>query len=90
VISGVGTFSACPDPDNAGPRTSAIKDGGTRCYETGWQEKGIDGDKEFHARINNDSTPGTTKVVFCYDPNDNGCADARVKDSIMISWVAGS
>jgi len=88
-IVGVGTFSACPDPDRSGPKTAAIKDGGKRCFMTGYQETGdaIEGDEEYHSRINNTTTPGQTNVRFCDDPQDNGCDDARVIDRIRIDWV---
>lgn len=87
-IRGVGVFSACPDPDGAGPKTSATKQGGKRCFLTGYQESGgaMDGDLEYHARVNNDSRPGSSFVTFCGDPDDNGCGDARAKDQIEIRW----
>lgn len=84
-ISGVGTFNACPDPDNAGPKTAAGQDT-QRCYQSGYQMKDMAGDREFHARINS-QIAGTSRVTFCYDPENNGCADARVKSQISINWV---
>lgn len=86
-IKGVGEFSVCPDPDGAGPKTSAIKNNGKRCYMTGYQETGMDGDDEYHARINNTMKRGESNVTFCFDPDDNGCGDANVKDSILIKWM---
>lgn len=84
-IMGVGTFSACPDPDGAGPKTSV--NSGKRCYMTGYQTTGMDGDTEYHARINNSTNPGTTDVTFCSDPQNNGCRDAASSDKIVIRWV---
>jgi hypothetical protein len=77
-ISGVGEFSACPDPDGAGPKTST--NSGSRCYLTGYQETGNPGDLEYHSRVNNDDTPGQSTVTFCVDANNNGCGDAKTKD----------
>ncbi len=93
---GVGYISACPDPDNAGPKTARTmdKDGDGRadvCIQTGYQEKNMAGDKEFHARMNANTDrdqPGDQTVVWCYDPDANGCADESVKDTINISWGA--
>ena len=94
--SGVGEISACPDPDNAGPKTSARTDTNgdgrfDRCTQTGFQEKNAAGDGEFHARMNNDGSPrlggeGKQTVVFCHDPDANGCADEAVKREIAIDW----
>lgn len=88
---GVGYISACPDPDNAGPKVAVTRDTDGDgeidfCFQSGYQEKGIAGDKEFHARMNNDSEPGDQTVVWCYDPNRNGCADEDIKDVINIRW----
>jgi len=85
-IAGVGVFSACPDPDGAGPKTAAILNGGKRCNLSGYQSTGLDGDEEYHARINNTDQPGETDVTFCADANNNGCADEKTKDLIEILW----
>lgn len=88
---GVGVISACPDPDNAGPKVAILSADRKRCFQSGYQEKGMAGDKEFHARLNNDSTPGDQTVVWCYDPNGNGCSDEyRLRSTIKISWFSGS
>ncbi len=89
---GVGYFSACPDPDGAGPRTAVLSDTNgdgrmDRCTQSGYQQKGIAGDKEFHARMNNTNMPGYQSVTFCYDPERNGCADAKYQDGIFINWI---
>ena len=89
--SGVGTINACPDPDDGGSRL-ARNDGGQRCFQTGYQDKGAagvmdaTGDGEYHARLNS-NVEGMQNVTFCYDPEDNGCADATTKSSITIQWV---
>lgn len=85
-ISGVGTFSACPDPDGAGPKTGAILQGGKRCSLSGYQTTGMAGDMEYHARINNTDQPGTTTVMFCADADNNGCTDEKVKNQIQVLW----
>lgn len=91
--TGVGFINACPDPDGAGPKIAILSDtnGDGRndlCFQSGYQEKGIAGDKEFHARLNNSTTPGNQTVVWCYDPERNGCRDTyRLKDTISINWV---
>ncbi len=89
--TGVGYISACSDPDGAGPKLAIFQDrnGDGRkdfCFQSGYQEKGIAGDKEFHARMNNSSTPGTQNVVWCKDDDRNGCSDENVKDRITIEW----
>lgn len=87
---GVGVFSACPDPDNAGPRVAILSADRRRCTQTGFQVKGIPGDGEFHVRLNNTSATGGAglqRVVWCYDPELNGCADARVRSTVTVSWM---
>lgn len=83
---GVGAIFACPDPDGAGPKVAVLT--GNRCYQSGFQATGKAGDGEFHIRLNNTDTVGRQDVAFCYDPENNGCADARVVDDIRIDWVA--
>ncbi len=89
---GVGNISACPDPDNAGPRTAVLSAGptgkaATRCTQSGYQVKNTAGDKEFHARLNS-TQPGQQTVVWCYDNALNGCFDDNIQDTIVINWVA--
>ncbi len=90
--TGVGFINACPDPDGTGPRTATLTDTNgdgrnDRCTQTGSQARGTAGDQEFHARLNNSTTPGTQTVVFCSDADLNGCADETVTDTIRITWV---
>lgn len=80
--SGVGFISACPDPENAGPKYAVLSDTNgdgrnDRCFQSGYQEKGVAGDLEFHARLNNTTTAGRQSVVWCYDPDRDGCSDER-------------
>ncbi len=92
--SGVGFISACPDPDNAGPRTAVLRDrnGDGRndfCFQSGYQLKNMAGDLEFHARMNNNTgMAGTQYVTWCSDSDANGCSDERNSDSIRIDWSA--
>jgi len=90
--TGVGNISACPDPDGAGPKTAVLSETNgdgrmDRCTQSGYQSKGTVGDTEYHARLNNSSTPGTQNVQFCFDPEANGCADSNVSSRITINWV---
>ena len=85
--SGIGVISACPDPDGAGPKVAVLSADKLRCFQSGYQQKGAAGDFEFHARLNNTSTPGRQTVVWCSDANMNGCADERNKSTIVIDWV---
>ena len=85
---GVGVISACPDPDGTGPKVSILSVDKKRCFQSGYQDNGLTGNDEFHARMNNDGTPGMQRVVWCYDPENNGCADSRVKRDTRINWVA--
>lgn len=84
---GVGIISACPDPDGAGPKVAILSADRKRCFQSGFQEKGIAGDREFHARLNNTTTTGTQTVVWCYDPERDGCSNTRVKSTIQINWI---
>lgn len=84
--SGVGTISACPDPDAEGPKTSTSD--GTTCTQSGFQLMGAPGRFEYHARFNSEEA-GTQTVLFCYDPEENGCgANDTILDTITITWVA--
>ena len=87
---GVGYISACPDPDGAGPKVSFTRDRNgdgfaDLCVQSGYQERGIAGDFEFHARMNS-FTRGEQRVIFCFDTEANGCRDSRVNDDITIDW----
>lgn len=88
---GVGFISACPDPDGAGPEFSRLTDtnGDGRadlCFQSAYQERGVAGDFEFHARLNNTDSPGTQTVVWCADADMNGCNDERNTSEITIEW----
>jgi len=89
--SGVGFISACPDPDGAGPEFSRLTDQNRDgrndlCFQSAYQTKGVAGDFEFHARLNNTTTNGTQYVVWCSDSDANGCGDESRKDDITIDW----
>jgi hypothetical protein len=83
--SGVGTISACPDPDLTGPKTASNT--GTRCIQSGFQTRGIAGDNEYHMRANNTSGAGIQTVVFCFDPEGDGCGNATATSVVTINWV---
>lgn len=91
---GVGFISACPDPDNAGPKIAALSDrnGDGRndtCFQSGYQDKGVAGDDEFHARMNNNTgRPGIQFVTWCSDSDRDGCSDEFNQSSIRIDWSA--
>ncbi len=91
---GVGVISACPDPDGDGPRVAVLtdKNGDGRndlCFQSGYQLRGVAGDLEFHARLNNNTaTAGTQVVTWCSDADRDGCADERNRSSIRIDWSA--
>lgn len=90
---GVGFISACPDPDGAGPKVAVLRDinGDGRndlCFQSGYQQKNMAGDLEFHARLNNNGMPGTQYVTWCSDDDRNGCDDERNSSSIRIDWSA--
>jgi len=90
-IFGVGTISGCPDPDGAGPKTAVRHDhngDGTfeHCHQSGYQSTGP-GALEYHARINNTTAPGQTRVLFCADANQDGCLDESVRSQVAIGWV---
>ena len=91
---GVGFISACPDPDNAGPKTASLLDKNADgradlCFQSGYQTKGVAGDFEFHARLNNNTgMAGTQYVTWCSDKDADGCSDEWNKSSIRIDWSA--
>ncbi len=83
--TGVGVIFRCPDPDGAGPKTAVVT--GNRCYQTGFQATGMAGDGEYHLRLDNGTSAGGQYVSFCYDPENNGCRDARAISYIQINWT---
>ncbi len=90
-IFGAGTISACPDPDGAGPKTAVRHDhngDGTfeHCHLSGYQSTGT-GALEYHARVNNTSGGGQTRVLFCADADQDGCADEAVRSQTAIGWM---
>ncbi len=91
---GVGFISACPDPDDAGPKVAVLSDrnGDGRndlCFQSGYQMKNTAGDLEFHARLNNNTgMAGTQYVTWCSDSDRNGCSDEWNSSSIRIDWSA--
>ena len=92
---GVGGISACPDPDGAGPRTAVAHDhnGDGRnehCHLSGYQLRNAPGDREYHARLNNTTTPGQQRVLFCYDVDQDGCLDEAVVSQVAVGWVPPS
>ena len=44
------------------------------------------GQEEFHTRLNNRSTNGRQRVVWCSDADADRCRDEEVKDRIVIRW----
>ena len=90
---GVGFISACPDPDGAGPKVAVLSDRNADgrndlCFQSGYQMKGIAGDLEFHARMNNTGMAGTQTVTWCSDADRDGCSDEWNKSTIRIDWSA--
>lgn len=89
---GTGSISACPDPDGTiGAKTASVKDTNgdglnDLCTQSGYQSKGIDGDREYHARLLS-TTPGGQVVLFCSDANRNGCLDETVLSFSVVVWL---
>jgi len=91
--SGTGYISACPDPDGAGPAISRLRDlnGDGRndsCFQSSYQEKGIAGDFEYHARVNNTGMAGSQDVKWGMDRDADGRIDGYNNDSIKVDWSA--
>jgi hypothetical protein len=84
--SGVGSFSACPDPDGADAKTGVLSSDGLRCSQSGYQTSGT-GSTEFHVRANS-TVPGVQTVVFCSDADGDGCGDETAVSTVVITWVA--
>jgi hypothetical protein len=92
-IFGAGTINACPDPDGAGPKTAVRHDHDgdgnfEHCHQSGYQSTGT-GALEYHARINNAAAAGQTRVLFCNDPDQDGCGDEAVRNQVAIGWLPG-
>jgi hypothetical protein len=90
-LFGAGTISACPDPDAAGPKTAVRHDHNAdgnfeHCHLSGYQSTGT-GALEYHARVNNTTGPGQSRVLFCADANQNGCLDEAVRSQVAIGWI---
>jgi hypothetical protein len=90
-LFGAGTISACPDPDGAGPKTALREDHDgdgnfEHCHLSGYQSTGT-GALEYHVRINNSAAAGQSRVVFCYDPDRDGCLDETVLSQVAIGWT---
>jgi hypothetical protein len=91
--SGTGYISACPDPDGAGPAIAVLRDlnGDGRmdsCFQSSYQEKGIAGDFEYHARVNNTGMTGEQQVKWGMDRDGDGRIDDRNDDNIKVDWSA--
>jgi len=78
--SGVGSIFKCPDADMAGPKTAAVS--GSRCTHSGFEMA----NSEYHVRLAS-AQAGEQTVVFCEDPQGDGCADAAVKSTVTITWA---
>jgi hypothetical protein len=90
-LFGAGTISACPDPDGAGPKTAVRHDHDgdgnfEHCHQSGYQSTGT-GALEYHARVNNTVAAGQTRVLFCNDPDQDGCLDEAVRSQVAIGWL---
>ncbi len=90
---GTGYISACPDPDGAGPAIAVLRDlnGDGRndsCFQSSYQEKGIAGDFEYHARVNNTGMAGSQTVKWGMDRDGDGRIDSRDDDSVTVDWSA--
>ena len=90
-LFGAGTISACPDPDGAGPKTAVRHDHNSdgsfeHCHLSGYQSAGT-GALEYHARVNNTAGAGQTRVLFCADPDQDGCLDEAVLSQTAIGWT---
>jgi len=88
---GVGFITACPDPDGGGAKTARLSDSDVDgrndlCTQSGFQTRGTDGDREYHARLNS-ATPGGQVVLFCHDPDRDGCFDERVLSVAVVVWL---
>ena len=89
-VSGVGTISACPDPDGmdvagmeADDKSATLSNGDTLCVLSGYE----DANEEYHVRtISN--VAGTQTVTLCADPEGNGCADADATSATTVTWTA--
>lgn len=87
----MGFITACPDPDGGGAKTARLSDTdrdgrNDLCAQSGYQTRGIDGDREYHARLNS-TTPGGQVVLFCHHADADGCFDERVLSVSVVVWL---
>lgn len=83
TVSGVGTISACPDPDKEGPQTS--KKTGSTCVLSNFEAA----NSEYHVRVVS-GTAGQQTVNFCADPEGDGCGNAESVSTVRVTWGAPS
>lgn len=83
-VIGPAVVSGCPDPDKEAMAKSSTKTD-ARCTLSGFE----DANKEYHVRVVGTSA-GIAQVVFCGDPESNGCADASVKETVIITFQGES
>lgn len=88
-VSGVGSASACPDPDGmdiegmeADDKSATLSNGDTLCVLSGYE----DANEEYHVRTISDE-PGTQTITFCADPEGNGCDDAELTSTTTVTWT---
>ena len=91
--SGTGYISACPDPDGAGPAVAVLRDlnrdgRNDSCFQSSYQERGIAGDFEYHARVNNTGMTGEQQVTWGMDRDGDGRIDGWDNDDIKVYWSA--
>jgi len=89
-VSGVGSISACPDPDGmdvpgmeADDKSATLSNGDTLCVLSGYE----DANMEYHTRTISD-VAGTQTVTFCADPEGNGCDDTDLTSVTTVTWTA--
>lgn len=89
--SGVGFISACPDPDNAGPKYAIAKgrNGDGRIDVLALERLPGEGCRRRLrvprlAEQHHDDRPAVRRLVL--RPDGDGCGDEKAKDRIVIDW----
>lgn len=83
-VIGPAVIWGCPDPDKEATVKSSTKTD-SRCTLSGFE----DANEEYHVRVVGTGA-GIAQVVFCGDPESNGCADASVKETVIVTFQGES
>src|SRR3712207_7438971 len=53
------------------------------CFQSSYQQTGKAGDREFHARLDNDGKPGTQYVAWCADRSEEHTSELQSRQYLV-------